>query len=1002
MRLFGSANELASGWLWDIDAMPFGGGGHAGRSAVTVDAAKPADHDPGCCLACGSCLKLDGTGDPTNLPGGTTAADDTVPGGITSTATVAVGGYVTGAIDTSGDSDWYQVTVVAGQTYTFSTMFSTGISDSILTLRDSTGALILQNDDANGTNGLYRSEITWTATSSGTFFLDVSGYQTSTGSFYLSVSRPMTDSVAASTSTTGTITLGSSVNGTLDATGDHDWYAVQLTAGQTYLITTSATGGAADPDTALFLRDASGNLLAYNDDSAGTYSRIRFTATTTGTYYIDLGGWADSESGAYRLTAEVAPPLALYSYDQIATQLTNTYWGGTSRNFNVQPGGTITVNLTALTTDGMNLAREALNLWSDVLGITFNEVATGGQITFDDNEAGAFATSTRSGGFITSSRVNVSTDWLTNSGTTIRSYSFQTYIHEIGHALGLGHAGPYNGNADYTQDATYLNDAWATTIMSYFDQNENTYFAGLGFNRVFAQTPMIADIIAVQNLYAGGSTTTRTGDTTYGFNNNSGRSIYTAAVGQTSVAVTIFDNGGNDTLDYSGFSSNQRINLNQESFSNIGGGTGNLSIARGTVIENAIGGSGTDVLIGNAANNRLDGRGGNDQMYGGGGNDTYIADSQSDVVFENTGEGTDTVESASNYYLFANIESLILTGSGDTFGVGNDLDNVITGNSGLNLLIGGLGIDTIHGGDARDSIFGEDDNDMLYGDAGIDYMVGGNGSDSMDGGADADEMYGQAGDDAMWGGMTFDTDIMVGGDGNDVINGSSGLGDYDRMYGNAGDDTFYVDTPDDLIFEQAGEGIETVYANINGAGYYLYANVENLTLLGNTPFGVGNELDNILIGNASANYLLGGAGNDRLNGIGGNDVLFGEGGNDTFVFNLNSGSDVIGDFTRGQDKIDVSVYGLTFSQLQTLFVQNGNVGAIQMTNGDVIILHNVTMSQLTASDFILGPAAEAPAKNDPVMEPLDLGVVEPVDAWGYSDHGLQRWGTEMPHQGWII
>lgn len=938
MRLFGSTNELASGWLWDIDAMPFGGGGRAGRSAATVDAAKPADHDPGCCLACGSCLKLDGVGDPDNLPGGTTAADDTVPGGTTSTATVSVGGYVSGAIDTSGDSDWYQVTVVAGQTYTFSTMFSTGISDTILTLRDSTGAQILQNDDANATNSIYRSEITWTATSSGTFFLDVSGYQTSTGSFYLSVSRPQADTIADSTSTTGTVTLGTAVNGTLDTTGDHDWYAVTLTAGQTYLITTSATGGAADPDTALFLRNSSGQLLAYNDDSAGTYSRIRFTATTTGTYYFDLGGWADSESGAYRMNVDVAPPLALYTYDQIATQLTHTYWGGTSRNFNVSPGGTITVNLTALTTDGINLAREALNLWSDVLGVTFNEVATGGQITFDDNEAGAFATSTRTGGFITSSRVNVSTDWLTSSGTTLRTYSFQTYVHEIGHALGLGHAGPYNGNADYTQDAAYLNDAWATTIMSYFDQTENTYFAGLGFNRVFAQTPMMADIVAMQNLYGGGSTTTRTGDTTYGFNNNSGRSIYTAAVGQTSVAVTVIDNGGTDTLDYSGFSSNQLINVTAESFSNVGGSLGNLSIARGTVIENIRSGSGADFLIGNAVGNRID------------------------------------------------------------------------------------------GGDGADRIFGLDGDDNLFGDGGDDYIVAGIGNDSLTGGIGIDELYGEVGNDTLWGGAGADT--LVGGDGDDALHGEDGSGEADRLYGNIGNDSFYVDNRLDLAFEQSGEGSDTVFANIAGDGYYLYGNIENLTLQGTTAYGVGNELANILTGSSSANWLLGGAGGDTLNGMLGNDVLFGEGGNDTFVFQSGTGIDTIGDFTRGQDRIDLSSYGMTFSQVQARFYQGGANGAIQMANGDVIILNNTTMSLLTASDFILAATAEEP-KDTPVMEQLKLTpVMDDLGALGgkdmpvaevlkdlavedgtfgglhmfedYPDSGLQRWGTDLPHQGWLI
>lgn len=371
---------------------------------------------------------------------------------------------------------------------------------------------LVQNDDANSANGYNRSEITFTATSSGTYYLDVSGYGSATGGYYITASRPLSDTIAASSATSGTIAIGASVNGTLDNTGDHDWYAVTLVAGQTYEFTTLATGGASDPDTALILRSSSGQLLAYNDDANGTYSRIRFTATSSGTYYIDVHGWAESQSGAYTLQAAVGTPLTTYTLDQIATQLTNTYWGGTSRHFNVLPGGTITVNLTGLTAAGANLAREALNLWSDVLGIAFSEVTSGGQITFDDDQDGAFTNSTRSGGIITSASINVSTAWLASSGTTLRSYSFQTYVHEIGHALGLGHAGPYNSTANYAQDAVYLNDAWATTVMSYFDQQENTYFANLGFTYAYAVTPMLADIIAVAALYGGGATNTRTGD----------------------------------------------------------------------------------------------------------------------------------------------------------------------------------------------------------------------------------------------------------------------------------------------------------------------------------------------------------------------------------------------------------------------------------------------------------------------------------------------------------
>ena len=71
------------------------------------------------------------------------------------------------------------------------------------------------------------------------------------------------------------------------------------------------------------------------------------------------------------------------------------------------------------------------------------------------------------------------------------------------------------GDGTYQSDALFRNDSWATTVMSYFSQTENTYFADLGFDRNFVTTPMIADIVAMQDLY-GLSTTTRPDNTVYG------------------------------------------------------------------------------------------------------------------------------------------------------------------------------------------------------------------------------------------------------------------------------------------------------------------------------------------------------------------------------------------------------------------------------------------------------------------------------------------------------
>jgi Ca2+-binding RTX toxin-like protein len=370
-----------------------------------------------------------------------------------------------------------------------------------------------------------------------------------------------------------------------------------------------------------------------------------------------------------------------------------------------------------------------------------------------------------------------------------------------------------------------------------------------------------------------------------------------------------------------------------------------------------------DRMFGSNANDTLDGGAGSDLLYGGLGDDTYLVDTQGDLIFEGVAEGADTVIASTSFYLYDQIENLTLaSGAGNLFGSANALDNNVTGNEGDNLLLGWDGNDTIVGNAGADILYGVECNDALSGGAGIDVLVGGNGLDNLDGGSDSDALYGEDGDDALYGGTGFATDILVGGAGNDTLDGSASIasgqtrnqGDYDLMDGGAGDDTYYVDTPADLTFEAAAGGTDTVIADINGGGYYLYANVENLTLTGNTPFGVGNELNNVMTGSILANWLLGGAGNDTLNGMGGNDVLFGEAGADSFVFERGTGGDVIGDYQAGLDHISLAGLGFTsFAQVQVNMVQNGGTTAIDLGQGDFVVLVGVPMTSLTAADFLL-------------------------------------------------
>lgn len=304
--------------------------------------------------------------------------------------------------------------------------------------------------------------------------------------------------------------------------------------------------------------------------------------------------------------------LPTYSYDQIANQLTDGYWnglGGHRHTFAVSSGGSVSVNITGLTAAGQQLAHWALDAWSAVSGIRFNFLTTAAAITFDDNQAGAYSSYRSSGMTTLSASVNVSTDWLAAYGTSQNSYSLQTYIHEIGHSLGLGHGGNYNGDATYGVNNSYTNDSWQASVMSYFSQNDNPT---VNASYAFATTPMAADIIAIHNLY--GSANSHSGDDTYAFQNSVGNAV----------ALTLFDTGGYDILDFSSVSKTQIIDLRPEHYSDVQGLKGNLGIARDSYIESVKGGSAQDMIIGNQIDNRFEGKAGNDIIYGSGGQDTGL------------------------------------------------------------------------------------------------------------------------------------------------------------------------------------------------------------------------------------------------------------------------------------------------------------------------------------------------------------------------------------------
>ncbi|UEH10184.1 M10 family metallopeptidase C-terminal domain-containing protein [Pseudomonas sp. HN8-3] len=265
-------------------------------------------------------------------------------------------------------------------------------------------------------------------------------------------------------------------------------------------------------------------------------------------------------------------------------------------------------------------ARQALQYWADVANIEFveNGSNTDGTISIKGT-SGSSGWARLPNRHYSRVQANIGTSGAHNP--TMGSHFLGLLIHELGHTLGLSHPGGYDGGGfNYERSAEYAQDTKARSVMSYWAE---TYQPGHNFARHSPVAPMMDDIAAAQRLY-GANSKTRNTDTTYGFNSNSAREFYSLKRGSDKPIFTVWDGGGNDTLDFSGFTQNQTISLKAETFSDVGGLRGNVSIAKGVSVENAIGGSGDDTLIGNEAGNRLTGGRGADKLHGGAGADTFV------------------------------------------------------------------------------------------------------------------------------------------------------------------------------------------------------------------------------------------------------------------------------------------------------------------------------------------------------------------------------------------
>jgi len=231
----------------------------------------------------------------------------------------------------------------------------------------------------------------------------------------------------------------------------------------------------------------------------------------------------------------------------------------------------------------------------------------------------------------------------------------------------------------------------------------------------------------------------------------------------------------------------------------------NLTLT-GTSNLSGFGNSLNNVITGNSGGNTLNGFGGVDTLIGGAGDDVYIVDTISDTIVENLNQGVDTVRSDVSYVLGANLENLILAGSGAINGTGNSLSNAITGNGFANILDGGAGTDYLSGGDGNDTYIVDSTTDTIVETAtgGVDtvqssvtYILGA--SSNLEN-------------------LTLTGTATINGTGNSLDNVLTGNSASNTLNGGIGNDTLIGDAGNDVYLLDAGFGQDLIIDTDNTTG----------------------------------------------------------------------------------------------------------------------------------------------------------------------------------------
>lgn len=469
-------------------------------------------------------------------------------------------------------------------------------------------------------------------------------------------------------------------------------------------------------------------------------------------------------------------------------------------------------------------------------------------------------------------------------------------LHLIGHALTMKHPGNYTGHGQGTS---------VPLLPAGEDNNRYTVMSD-SVNPDNGADSDNYDIAALQWRF-GANMNTRTGDDTY--------------TGPDGLVQAIWDAGGVDTISGAAHTSPVTIDLREGGFSSLGA-LNNLSIAYDVVIENAIGGSGSDTIWGNDAANNLSGGDGDDWLHGGAGADAIDGGAgTADVAAYDAATGAVSIDLQSGVYSGSDAAGDVLTGIEDLSG--SAFDDSLFGNASVNRLFGQSGSDFIEGRGGADT---------LVGGAGDDWLVGGAEADTIDGSIGLGDVAAYAGSlvavnlnlqTGVYSGGDADGDTLIGIEGlsgsdfNDTLFGNTtanrlfGQGGNDEIHGGGGDDWFVGGAGGDQLIG----GFEFDTADYSGSPSGVYIDLSTLTAnsggdatgdtLGSIDGLLGSAFNDTLLGTVAVEHLFGQGGNDIIKGFGGTDLIYGGDGDDWI-----EGGAGFGDTIDGGAGFDIAAYSV--------------------------------------------------------------------------------------------